>query len=80
MTPTDLLADLARLLREGLVRIDHDGYELPPPFAGPRFTITPRGRSYVEEVVRVYEDDDDLPSRIHDLRRTESETTQRRTG
>ena len=68
------LADLNRLLREGLVSIDHDGHELPPPCSGPRYTITPHGRSYVQ-------DHDDQQSARYDLSdRSAPETTQRRTG
>jgi hypothetical protein len=39
MTAEELLDDLARLLREGLVYVD-----LPHDDATPRFGLTPRGR------------------------------------
>jgi len=53
------LVDLNRLLREGLVAIDHDGHELPPPCAGPRFQITPRGLAQTRAFapLRAYEQD-----------------------
>jgi DNA-binding PadR family transcriptional regulator len=44
MTFEDLEADLARLLRDGLVQIDRADDE-----SDARFQITARGRSYVDE-------------------------------
>jgi hypothetical protein len=55
MTEDDLVDDLSRLLREGLVAIDADqmdGFD-EDPHAAPRFYVTARGR----EVCR----DDDAP-------------------
>jgi len=53
MTADELEADLARLLREGLVRIDETFEEDVP-----RFQITRRGRSYVHEHDEGMEDDE----------------------
>jgi len=65
---TDLLADLNRLLREGLAAVDWSEDD-----AVPRFQITARGRSYVEET-----NDDDQPSRSGWTDPVNSVTTQRR--
>jgi len=63
---TALVADLNRLLREGLVSVGWEDMEAPP-----RFYVTPRGRQVLEET-----DDDDHPraDRSGDAMR---ETTQR---
>lgn len=73
MTGDELGAGLARLLREGLVIfLPADG---EPPDDVDRFSLTPRGRAYVEET-----DDDDQEARCLGVEHAESETTQRRVG
>jgi hypothetical protein len=67
MTASDLLADLARLLREGLVRIDQT-FEADVD----RFQITRSGQGYLAETT-----DDEGPSRSDLGDRSAFETTQR---
>jgi hypothetical protein len=50
MTESDLIADLSRLLREGLVYVDHDmtirdGHDAPVA----RFALTARGHDVCQE-------------------------------
>ncbi len=44
MTDDELLADLNRLLREGLVSVGWEDVDAPP-----RFTVTPQGRAYLTD-------------------------------
>jgi hypothetical protein len=51
MTEDELIADLSRLLREGLVAVDadqSDGSDADPS-AAPRFALTARGRHVCHE-------------------------------
>ncbi len=52
MSEDDLVADLGRLLREGLAMVEADGFE-EDPSAAPRFCITARGREILTEPIEV---------------------------